>query len=46
MPLLQSTVSAAVFAPVLPLAWLERPSGLDAPRNVLLAAGDSRAPPA
>jgi len=46
MPLLRSTVSAAAFAPVLPLAWLERFSGLDAPREALLTAGDSRAPPA
>jgi hypothetical protein len=46
MPLLQSTVSASSFAPVLPLAWLERFSGLDAPREVLLTAGDPRAPPA
>ena len=46
MPLLQSTVSAAAFAPLLPLAWLERFSGSDAPREVLLTAGDSRAPPA
>jgi hypothetical protein len=46
MPLLQSAVSAAAFAPVLPLAWLERFSGSDAPREVLLTAGDSRAPPA
>jgi hypothetical protein len=46
MPLLQSTVTAAAFAPVLRLGWLERFSGSDAPREVLLTAGDSRAPPA
>jgi hypothetical protein len=46
MPLLQSTASAAAFAPVLPLAWLERFFGLDTPREVLRPAGDSRAPPA
>ncbi|MGA2268056.1 MAG: hypothetical protein ABSH44_06250 [Bryobacteraceae bacterium] len=46
MPLLQSTVSAAAFAPGVPVAWLERFSGFDAPREVLLTAGDSRAPPA
>jgi hypothetical protein len=46
MPLLQSTTPAAAFAPALPLAWLERSSGLDAPREALLTAGDSRAPPA
>ena len=46
MPLLRSTVSAAAFRPVLPLAWLERLSSLDTPREVLFTAGDSRAPPA
>jgi len=46
MPLLQSTVSAAAFAPGVPVAWLERFSGFDAPSEVLLTAGDSRAPPA
>jgi hypothetical protein len=46
MPLLPSTMPAAAFAPVLSLAWLERPSGLDTPREELLTAGGSRAPPA
>lgn len=46
MPLLQSAVPAASFAPVLPLAWLERFSGFDAPREALLTSSDSRAPPA
>ena len=46
MPLLQSTVSAAAFAPVLPLAWLELFSGSNTPREALLTAGESRAPPA
>jgi hypothetical protein len=46
MPLLPSTVSAVAFVPVLPLAWLEWFSGLDTLREVLLTAGESRAPPA
>jgi len=34
------TVSAGdEFGPVLPLAWLERTSGIDAPHEVLLTAG-------
>jgi hypothetical protein len=45
LPLIQPTVEAA-FAPTLSMAWMEWSAGLDAPHQVLLAAGGSRAPPA
>ena len=45
LPLIQPTVTAA-FAPVLSMAWMEWSTGLDAPHQILLAAGYSRAPPA
>lgn len=45
LPLIQPAVTTA-FAPVLSMAWLEWSAGLNAPHQVWLAAGDSRAPPA
>ncbi len=45
LPLIQAATASA-FAPALSMAWLEWSSGLDAPHQVLLAAGYSRAPPA
>jgi hypothetical protein len=45
LPLIQPTAVSAI-APVLSMAWLEWSLGLDAPHQVLLAAGYSRAPPA
>jgi len=45
LPFLQPAVSTAL-APALSMAWLESPSGLDAPREVRLVTGFSRAPPA
>ena len=45
LPFLQPAV-AAYIAPVLAAAWFERSHKLDAPHDVLLTAGYSRAPPA
>jgi hypothetical protein len=45
IPFLQP-VAAAALAPIVALAWLASASDLDSPREVLLTAGSSRAPPA
>jgi len=45
LPLIQPAAVSSI-APVLSMAWLEWSLGLDAPHQVLLAAGFSRAPPA
>ena len=39
-------IPAAAFAPVLSMAWMERFTRANAPYQVLLAAGHTRAPPA
>lgn len=42
---LKSAVSAA-FTPIFPINWVGRPAHPVAPREVLICAGSSRAPPA
>jgi hypothetical protein len=45
LPLIQPSVTTAL-APTLSVAWIEWSGSLDAPHQVLFAAGYSRAPPA
>ena len=45
LPLIQSSTASA-FAPSLTVRWLEASGGSPALNQVLLTAGDSRAPPA
>jgi hypothetical protein len=46
LPLLQSRISAAAVAPVLSTIWLALSGGIETPREALLSAASSRAPPA
>ena len=46
LPLLPSSVSVAAVAPVLSTVWLAWSDGVEAPRETLLSAASSRAPPA
>lgn len=45
LPLLEPSVSTA-FSLVFPITWMRRPAHPVAPREVLISAGSSRAPPA
>jgi len=44
LPILQPALSAG-FAPIVAVAWLSPSFGFSKPREALLAAGSSRAPP-
>ena len=46
LPLLPSSVSATAVAPVLSTVWLASSGGVETPREALLSAASSRAPPA
>src|SRR5689334_8037892 len=45
LPFVQPAVASS-FAPMQSVAWLRNSAGLDAPHEVILTAGSSRAPPA
>ncbi|MGA2268054.1 MAG: hypothetical protein ABSH44_06240 [Bryobacteraceae bacterium] len=46
LPLLPSSVSAAVVAPVLSTVWVASSDSVETPREALLSAASCRAPPA